>query len=358
VSERPLAETFRRLIRATGPISLARYMGESNAHYYSTRDPLGRAQDTTGGDFTTAPEISQMFGELVGLWLTDLWDRAGRPGRVVYAELGPGRGTLAKDALRAMAAQGLRPDVHFVEGSPALRKIQQGAVAGAQFHDDTTTLPGDAPILLVANEFFDALPVRQLVRSQTGWRERMVGLDDDGAFRFVAGDQPMKDIVPPDRREAEAGAIIETCPAASAIMRDISARIAAQGGAMLTVDYGYTAAQTGSTLQAVRAHRKVDPLSAPGEADLTALVDFAALAQAVDGARHDGTITQGELLRALGIDHRAGALARAAPGQEASLLQAAERLAGDDQMGSLFKAMALTAPDWPPPAAFAAEPSV
>ena len=177
-----LAATFRRLIRATGPISLAQFMGEANAHYYSTREPFG-----AGGDFITAPDVSQMFGELVGLWLADIWTRAKAPLPVHYVELGPGRGTLAKDALRAMKQAGLQPQVHLVEGSAALREVQRAAVPGAQFHNDPSTLPDDAPWLLIANEFLDALPVRQLVRLEAGWREVMVGCDARGSLCRAAG---------------------------------------------------------------------------------------------------------------------------------------------------------------------------
>ena len=345
-----LTETFRRLIRLGGPLSLSRYMGESNARYYAARDPLGSA-----GDFVTAPEISQMFGELVGLWLADLWVRAGKPDRVAYAELGPGRGTLAKDALRAMAAHGLQPEVHFVEGSPALRDIQDATGLQAHLHDDATTLPVDMPLLIVANEFFDALPIRQLVRNETGWRERMVGLGDDGSFRFVAGDQPMDAIVPAPMRDAPADTIIETCPAATAIMRELGTRLAAQGGAALVIDYGYGAPQTGSTLQAVRAHEKVDPLEAPGTADLTAHVDFAALAQVAEaaGARIDGAATQGGWLRAMGIEARAEALAKASPAEASAIAAAMDRLVSPQEMGKLFKALAIVSPGWPVGAGFA-----
>ena len=171
-------------------------MGESNAHYYAARDPLGGPREVGGGDFITAPEISQMFGELVGLWLADIWTRAGSPEDAIYCELGPGRGTLAKDALRSMARFGCAPQVHFVEGSPALRALQAEAVPGALFHDDLSSVPEDGPLLLIANEFFDALPVRQLVRTEAGWRERMVGLGEDDAFVFVVSDQPMDSAVP------------------------------------------------------------------------------------------------------------------------------------------------------------------
>lgn len=342
-----LTSRFRRLIEAFGPMSVARYMGEANAHYYATRDPLGRA-----GDFITAPEISQMFGELVGLWLADVWDRAGRPADAIYVELGPGRGTLAKDALRAMAGAGLRPEVHFVEGSPALRDIQRDAVPGAIFHDDPGSLPSDRPLLVVGNEFLDALPVRQLVRAERGWRERMVAWHDDG-FAFVAGVQPMEEAVPPNRLGAPVGTILETNPGAAAVVEYLAARLAAQGGTALLVDYGTLETRVGSTLQAVRAHRKVPVLAHPGSADLTAHVDFAALAEiaARAGVRTAAT-TQGAWLRAMGIDARAAALSRATPARKGEIAAARDRLVHDDEMGELFKILALAAPDWPAGAGF------
>ncbi|MEJ5977332.1 SAM-dependent methyltransferase [Novosphingobium sp. PS1R-30] len=343
-----LSTVFARLIASFGPISILQYMGEANTRYYAARDPLGVA-----GDFVTAPEISQMFGELVGLWLADLWQRAGAPAAVHYVELGPGRGTLARDALRAAAKAGLAPQVHFVEGSPALRAVQRQAVPTAQWHDDLSTLPEDAPILLVANEFLDALPVRQLVRGETGWRERMVGCEA-GAFRPVIGDRPMDVAVPEELREAEPGTIIETCPGAAAVVDEVARRLAAQGGAALFVDYGHAQFRTGSTLQAVRAHQKVDPFVDPGEADLTALVDFATLADVAraGGARWLGTAEQGAWLQALGIDARAQALARSAPDQAESIVTARDRLVAPDQMGALFKVMGLAAPGWPDGAGF------
>jgi len=346
---RGLTETFRRLIAATGPISVMHYMGESNAHYYASRDPLGAA-----GDFVTAPEVSQMFGELVGLWLADLWNRAGRPAKVHYVELGPGRGTLARDALRSMPRFGLEPQVHLVEGSPALRKVQLAAVADAQFHDDLSSVPADGPILLVANEFLDALPVRQIVRTPEGWREVVVAVDREGHFVPRAGERPMDAAVPEARREAPEGTVLETCPAAAAVMFEVAGRLARQGGAALFIDYGHAEPRTGSTLQAVRAHRKVDPFDAPGEADLTAHVDFALLADVARsrGARWLGTADQGAWLRALGLEARAEALAASKPGEREALAQAVERLAGDEQMGRLFKVMGLAGPDWPDGAGF------
>ncbi|HEY6870537.1 MAG TPA: SAM-dependent methyltransferase [Novosphingobium sp.] len=306
---------FRRLIATHGPITLQHYMGEANARYYAARDPLG-----TTGDFVTAPEISQIFGEMIGLWLADLWQRAGSPRLVHYVELGPGRGTLARDALRTMTRFGLAPAVHLVEGSLALKAVQLQAVPHAQWHDDLASVPRDAPLLVVANEFFDALPVRQLVQTGRGWRERMVGWDGT-AFVPLAGDRPMDAAVPEARRKAPEGTLIETCPGAAAVMFELAGRLAAQGGAALAIDYGYAEPQAGSTLQAVRAHARVDPFADPGAADLTALVDFAALAAA-------------------------------APGRAADIRAGYRRLTARDEMGDLFKVMGLAAPGWPEGAGF------
>lgn len=348
-SRRSLADSLRRVIAASGPISLAQFVGESNAHYYAGRNPLG-----TQGDFITAPDVSQMFGELIGLWLADMWLRAGSPWPIHYVELGPGRGTLARDALRAMARQGLAPQVHLVEGSRALRALQREAVPQAQFLDDLAQLPLEGPILLVANEFLDALPVRQLVRSAEGWREVVVTIDASGSFVPAAGDRPMDVAVPPARREAPTATVIETCPAAAAVVAEAAGRLAQQGGAALFIDYGHAAPRTGSTLQAVRAHCKVDPFESPGEADLTAHVDFAELAEVARtrGARWLGTVTQGAWLRALGIDARAEALAASDPMQREDIGAARDRLVADEQMGSLFKVMGLAGLNWPEGAGF------
>ncbi|MCK9541772.1 MAG: SAM-dependent methyltransferase [Novosphingobium sp.] len=344
---------FRRLIANHGPISLMHYMGESNARYYASRDPFG-----TAGDFITAPEISQMFGELIGLWLADMWIRAGRTEPVHYVELGPGRGTLASDALRTARRYGLSPQVHFVEASTELKDAQLATVPQAQWHHDLSTVPVAGPVLLVANEFLDALPVRQLVRTDEGWRERMVGLaadhSDQGAFVPVAGQQPMDAAVPEARRDAPPGTIIETCPGAAAVLYEVAGRLVEQGGAALFIDYGHDVPRDGSTLQAVRAHRMVDPFRFPGEADLTAHVDFATLANVAQsrGCRWLGTVTQGQWLRALGIETRAEALAAKAPEHAAAIASARDRLIGEGQMGALFKVMGLAGPDWPDGAGF------
>lgn len=334
---------FKRLIRETGPISLAQFMGESNALYYSSRDPFGEE-----GDFITAPEISQMFGELIGLWLADVWVRAGTPENVHYVELGPGRGTLALDALRTAARYELQPTVHFIEGSETLREIQSEAIPDVQHHHDLSTIPDDGPILLVANEFFDALPVHQLLRAAQGWTERMVGLDGD-RFVFVGGDKPMDAIVPSSWKSAPQGTLIETSPAAAAIMSEIADRLVSQGGAALVIDYGGLEHRSGSSLQALKAHKKVDPLEMPGQADITAHVDFEMLSQIAkrQGAQYMGTKMQGDWLRELGIETRAEALERKSPAQAATIKRQRDRLISESEMGLLFKVMGVSAPDWP-----------
>ncbi len=343
-----LSDRLQRLIAMHGPISVSHYMAEANAHYYATRDPLG-----AGGDFTTAPEISQMFGELIGLWLAELWVRAGGTANARYVELGPGRGTLASDALRAMRAAGFEPPVELVETSPALRKLQAQAMPFARWHDDVTSLPEDAPLLVVANEFFDALPARQLIRAGRSWHERLVGHD---GTRFVpaAGPAIAASAVPDSLREAPEGTVLETSPASAAIAGELARRIAFQGGAALIVDYGHARTAAGETLQAVEKHGFADPWERPGDRDLTVHVDFEALANAArrQGVRVFGPIGQGEWLHAMGIDLRAAALSRAAPQRAAEVAQARDRLVSPQQMGMLFKVLALVSPDWPEPEGF------
>ena len=344
--ETDLAGRLARLIERHGPISVAHYMAEANAHYYGTRDPLGAA-----GDFTTAPEISQMFGELVGFWLADLWLRARQPAGACYVELGPGRGTLAADALRAMGSAGLRPPVHFVETSPVLRRAQAERVPDAIWHDDAASLPDDAPLLVVANEFFDALPVRQLVATEQGWHERMV-VHRDGRFHPVPGPRVSGEMVSP--RDPAPGTIVETSPASTAVMGHLAGLITRSGGAALIVDYGHVRSGTGDTLQAVAAHQYADPWVSPGARDLTAHVDFEALGAAARaaGATLAGPVTQGAWLQAMGIEMRERRLAEAVPRQAEALASARRRLTDADQMGNLFKVLALTAPHWPQPAGF------
>jgi len=343
-----LPERLARAITLAGPIPLSQFMAAANTHYYATRDPLGAR-----GDFTTAPEISQMFGELIGLWLADLWDRAGRPA-ARYVELGPGRGTLAADALRAMAKAGFEPPVHFVETSPTLREAQADRVPHAEWSLDLIGVEDDTPLLVVANEFFDALPIRQLVKTEMGWRERLVACQDL-LFLPIVGDRGFDQIIPHHLRGADPGSILETSPATLAILRALAARLLVQGGAALIIDYGHEGPVIGDTLQAVRGHAYANPFDEPGEADLTAHVDFAMIRDAaeLEGLTVHGPVTQGAFLTALGIDARAEALAKAQPDRAEGIAQDRDRLVHEEAMGDLFKVIALTAPGWPVPAGFA-----
>ncbi|MBY6240933.1 class I SAM-dependent methyltransferase [Methylosinus sp. Sm6] len=342
-------------IAQDGPITLERFMSLALSHptlgYYMTRDPFG-----AGGDFITAPEISQMFGELLGLWAQEAWRAAGAPAPAQLIELGPGRGTLMSDVLRVaritpsfLAAM----QVHLVETSPVLQATQRRTLADAKasvsWSADIASIP-QGPAILLANEFFDALPVRHYVKTPRGWSERLVGLDEAGALAFGVGEAIEPDLTV----DAPEGSIIEIGAVGVRLMSEIAARLVAQGGALLVVDYGYTQTALGETLQAVARHAYVDPLEAPGEADLTTHVDFAALARAASaaGARVQGPVTQGAFLERLGIVERAEALSkRATPAQAADIAAALQRLIGTDEpkrdMGELFKVMAVTHPAMP-----------
>lgn len=338
---------------ATSPITVAAWMARCNAHYYATRDPFG-----PGGDFVTAPEISQIFGELIGVWLVDLWQRLGSPVRSRLVELGPGRGTLMADIRRVAIAAGWRPDVVFVETSACQAARQLAGNPGTTTCTSLDAVPDDAATLfVVANEFFDALPVRQIVRTADGWRERVVGLAGND---FAAGLDRVDAaaIVPPALAAAPEGSVVELSPAATAIAAAIGARLRARGGAALFVDYGHAGPVTGDTLQAVRRHAVADPFVDPGEVDLTCHVDFTALAVAaggvggvggdLGGVRAWGPVGQGDFLRALGIDRRAAALVQANPHATETVATAVARLTGDAAMGRLFKVMALTTGDLDP----------
>ncbi len=321
---------------------VSQFMAAANADYYAH----GRA---IGGDFVTAPEISQMFGELIGIALADVWDRAGRPD-CHYVELGPGRGTLAVDALRAMARAGLSPPVHFVETSRTYRITQSAAVPGAVCHDDMTTLSENLPLLVVANEFFDALPIEQLVRTADDWRQRLVACQDT-LFLPVTG-KPVPDaIIPEALRSAPVGSIVETSPASVGVMRALAKRLARQGGAAIVIDYGYDGPALGETLQAVRGHEFANPFDAPGTVDLSAHVDFATLSAAatVAGATVHGPVPQRDFLGSLGIASRAAALARQSPERADEITAAYQRLTDPAAMGTLFRVMGMTGNGWPKP---------
>lgn len=345
-----VAARLAKQIESSGPISVAEFMRISNEAYYAKGDPFG-----VDGDFITAPEISQMFGEMIGLWLTDLWMRAGRPAGCKYIELGPGRGTLAADALRAMRQFDFEPDVFFVETSHVLRKQQAQAVPNAIFLDDVEQMPFDAPLLIIANEFFDALPVRQLVSTHAGWRERVVVRDRGTKFMATPGMHAMDEMVPAEFRNAPSPSIYETCPSASAIMYELTGRIGASGGAILIADYGYTLPGIGSTLQALRGHEFADPFENPGTQDLSAHVNFVELAN-LARMRHlrvSGPIEQGSWLKDLGIDARLQALSTQQPDKADELALARDRLVEATGMGSLFKILAVSHTDWPAPEGFA-----
>jgi SAM-dependent MidA family methyltransferase len=349
----PLGRLIAEEIAATGPMRLDRFMalclGHPDHGYYMTAEPFGEA-----GDFTTAPEISQMTGELIGLWAAQLWQEIGRPAPLRLVELGPGRGTLMADALRAARlVPGFRDaaEVWLVETSPRLRALQRAAVPAAR-HANTLDAVPPGPMLLIANEFFDALPIRQFHCHGGHWRERQVGLDGD---RLVWGLGPAAGDLPD---EAPEDAVLERCPAGEAVAAQIGTRLKAAGGAALILDYGAEppAHGGGDTLQALRKHAPADPLAAPGQADLTAHVDFTALGAALraGGAAVAPLLTQGDFLGRLGIAARAEALARAHPDRAADVAAQRHRLTAPDQMGTLFKALAATGPGQPAPPAFEA----
>ncbi len=341
-ADAPLAERLAAAIAAQGPIPVAHYMAVATTHYYATRDPLGAE-----GDFITAPEISQMFGEMIGLWLADLWIRMDKP-VCAYVELGPGRGTLAADALRAMAMVGLKPEVHLVETSSALRIKQAEKLAGAVWHDSLDTLPTDRPLLIVANEFFDCLPVHQIVRARGGWFQRVIGHD---GLRFVTGyGKPVPvDVIPESLRSAPNGAVIETSPACVAIMQNLAQRLAAQGGIAAIIDYGYDGPKAGETVQAVLRHAFADPFEDPGERDVTAHVDFETLTAMAELCNTivQGPVAQGVWLKHLGISERAAALSEISPPRADQFAGQLARLTGDDAMGRLFRVLAVRSRHWP-----------
>lgn len=342
----PLERLIAREIAQTGPISTARYMELCLSHprhgYYATRDPLGAA-----GDFTTAPEISQMFGEMIGVWVAAVWGSMGRP-EFNLVELGPGRGTLMADMLRVLNNAGCKPSAWLVETSPALRAEQAKRVPGANQAGALQDVP-DGPMILVANEFLDALPVHQYLRTPQGWREQQIGLSNDAlAFGLSA---------PAPDRETDRD-WLEVSPMADAITAEIGQRLARHPGAALIVDYGYTGADVppGPSLQALRNHEHVPPLHAPGECDLTWLIDFDRTRALLAAHTATGLTSQGAFLTAMGIGPRAQSLAQAAPRDADTIADALERLTAPDQMGTLFKALAATSPGLPPPPGFEARP--
>lgn len=379
-----LLDRLKAQIAQDGPISLAEYftrcLHDPHDGYYATRPDLG-----AGGDFITAPLVSQMFGELIGLWAVETWTRMGRPSPFRLVEMGPGDGTLISDLLRAAR---LAPDfldaaeLWLVEVSPPLRALQAERLAGAplppRWADRLEAVPGGAPILLVANEVLDCLPARQFVRTETGWAERVIGLDEAGELAFglralsppprgggvhaadAGGSQAAVGITSPSGpaghlplwgEDLPPGTLLESSPAQAALGTEIGHRVATDGGAALLIDYGRDTAGPGDTLQAVQGHRKVDPLESPGQADLTVWADFpAVLTAGVEaGAKAGPILRQATFLTRLGIEARAEALAAARPDRADVIARQLDRLTGEAQMGHLFKVVCLSAPGLSPP---------
>jgi SAM-dependent MidA family methyltransferase len=354
----PLAEKIKALIRMNGPISVTDYfalcLADPEFGYYKTRDPFGR-----GGDFVTAPEVSQLFGEMIGIFLVHAWRKHLMPKRAVrIAEIGPGRGTMMADILRVVSK--IAPElydaatVHLVETSPALTGIQAETLAAhrdrVHWHLGFDDIP-QGFLLLAANEFFDAVPIRQFVKTSSGFRERLVGLDASGDLTFAAGVTGIDpSLLPSGHRHQPPGAVAELAPARSGVMQAIADRLFNSGGTALIIDYGHVEPGFGDTLQAVLKHRFDPPLAHPGEADLTSHVDFAALADVAKGRsiHVNGLMPQGDFLLRLGIAERAGILGAGRDAdRQAEIRAAVERLAGDrpGEMGELFKVLAVSSPE-------------
>lgn len=358
-----IADRLRDRIRQTGPMSIAAFMTEAlfdpREGYYATKDPIG-----AGADFITAPEISQMFGELMGLWAAQSWMDMGKPAAFQLVELGPGRGTMMADALRAArTVPGFVDAAHVVliEASAALKAVQAQTLGptGAQIRwvDRLESVPA-GPAIVLGNEFLDCLPVRQAIRRGDDWHERMIGLDADEAFVFVLG-PPLgadADLIPERLRDAPEDSLAELRPGDRQVVDALAARFAEAPGRALFIDYGPALSETGDTLQAVKAHKKVPPLEAPGTADLTARVDFESLATAARaaGLAVSGPVTQGDFLIGLGLEARAAALCQAAPDKRAVFARQVWRLTDPEQMGTLFKLVCLDADGLPAPPGFAA----
>ncbi len=339
-----LEKILTQRIKKNGPLSMAEFMEEVLGHpehgYYMTRDPLGR-----GGDFTTAPEVSQLFGEMIGVWVADTWRKLGEPGQFVLLECGPGRGTLMADILRAtQKVSGFHKaaDVVLMEMSPVLRQKQEECLADydVRWVGRLSDLKTDVPMIVVGNEFLDALPICQLVRCDGGWSERDVNVDDNGLFYIIQN--PLKadffELGQEWLTQVQEDEIAEVSPARDGFMRELSVLIKTRGGAALFIDYGHEKSAPGDTLQAVYKHDYCDVLEHIGHADLTAHVDFEALGRAAADLYCQGIVTQGRFLKNLGIGIRAQVLKQKADEKQGAEIDVAlRRLCGDDEMGVLFK---------------------
>lgn len=358
-----IADRLKARIAEQGPLTIAAFMTEAlfdpKDGYYATKDPIG-----AGSDFITAPEISQMFGELIGLWLMQSWHDMGRPDPFYLVELGPGRGTMMADILRTgRALPGFleAARVVLIEASAALKSVQAQSLGptGAQVSwvDRLENLP-KGPSLIIGNEFLDCLPFRQAVKQEGVWYERMVGLEDE-AFSFVLGPALGidEDLIPPSLHAAEDGTLVELRPGDRLLINTLADRFEHTPGRALFIDYGPAHSEAGDTLQAIKAHEKVHPLEAPGTADLTARVDFEMLSRfaSTAGLASFGPLPQGEFLNALGLEARAAALSQSAPDQRAKIARQIWRLTDTEQMGELFKIACIQSPDLPPPAVLSAD---
>ncbi|WP_394762442.1 class I SAM-dependent methyltransferase [Phenylobacterium sp.] len=351
-----LRDRLTAQIASGGPISVAQYMTaclhDPDFGYYATRPAIGEA-----GDFITAPMISQMFGEMIGVWAASAWELMGRPDELRLVEMGPGDGTLMSDVLKTVRhAEGFleAADVWLVETSPPLRALQAERLGEVvSWAASLAEVPDGAPTILIANELLDCLPVRQFVRTSIGWAEQVVGLDAEGELTFGLANTPAAGLLP----DAQPGQVFEQSAAQAALGAELGARLAADGGAALLIDYGRSGPDFGDTLQALRRHEKVDPLYNPGEADLTVHADFPAVMAA---ARAEGCgtaiLTQTQFLARMGIGERAEALVRSAPARSAVIGRQLTRLIAADEMGELFKVCAIHSDDWTPPA-FEEEPA-
>ncbi len=357
----PLERELVAMIAVEGPLGVDRYMelclGHARHGYYMRKDPFG-----SGGDFTTAPEISQMFGELLGVWCAAVWQMMGTPSPFRLIELGPGRGTLMADLLRAAhVVRGFNEAaiIALVETSSRMRRCQNVTLSqvesAIEWHACLEDVPR-GPGIILANEFFDAIGIRQYVRTDAGWHERMVGLDASCRLAFALAPDPLPSALLPRWAQAAApGEVIELSRARSDIARTIGSRLGSMGGAALIIDYGHVRSAPGDTFQAVRAHAFQDVLGRPGESDLTSHVDFEALATALGlgGAKVHGPLAQGAFLSAMGLAERAQVLkSQADENGRAEIDAAVDRLAGQAQMGHLFKVIAATHPDMTPPFPF------
>ncbi len=354
-----LFEKIQDQIAATGPLGVEAYMElcltDPDFGYYVTRDPLGKP-----GDFVTAPEISQMFGEVIGAWCAHMWVELGRPAEFALVEAGPGRGTLMQDILRtACQLPGIRDAVRcvLVEASPVLRVQQKSKLEGETdritWQSDFATFP-EMPMILIANEFVDALPVRQFQRGPSGWFERGIGVGVDAQLEWTMLDSPdLEPLVPPALRRTDVGQIVEIASRRDGFAATIGHHLSQHPGAALIIDYGYEGPMPGDSFQAVKAHEFADPLLDPGNADLTAHVDFGAFSKAArsSGARAWGPIPQGTFLEQLGIGPRAEQIIQANPERRERVARDLERLTAADKMGMLFKALVIASPNLeaPPP---------